>query len=481
MHHRRKDMKKIASILFISALLICVLALASCEIFGGGETITTTNPEHVHEFIDREVKPTCASEGYTEHTCEGCGYVYQDDFVEADTSKHKFKVVETVDPTCFKEGYKRSVCSVCGEEEIETLEPKHTFSDEWTTVKAATCTTEGEKRCYCENCTVYKSETIPVTHNYDMGAGVVTDPTCTSEGYTTYTCLSCGHTKRENYTSKISHEFGEWTKTADPTCTTQGEDRRYCENCSAYEVRYTGYKHDYKMEYIPPTCHEQGCTRYVCQICGDVKIDQYVPVRHTFGDWETYIAPTCSTQGLERRYCTGEDCDAFEERIVEPRHIYDIVEVVAPTKTSSGYTKHSCECGLYYIDDIVSTAGSEGLVYEIKTTWDAEQGKYINTYVVTDLGTCTDTEVVIPYMHNGLVVTGISYAAFKDCDNITAIYLPASITSIGNTSLWNCDNLKLISFEGTLEDWNNISKSTYWDYGLTGHKVVCIDGILEFD
>lgn len=470
-------MKRIISVLFVSALLLCTLMLASCDFDIFHKETTTTTPEHVHSFTSNTVAPTCTSEGYTEYVCEGCGYVYQDSFVNPTDTKHQYVKVETVAPTCFTQGYTREVCSICGDENIEYTAPEHKWGN-WEEVVHATCTTAGEARRYCQLCTAYDSKEIDPAHSYDMKNGVVTEPTCTSGGYTTYACTECGHTMQDKFTSKLEHEFGSWKTVSTGTCHELGVDKRTCEHCDAYETRYTGYQHDLKMVYVIPTCTEPGCMKYVCNNCDFEQVIEVVTVDHTYGEWKTYIAPTCSTQGLERRYCT---CGAFEERITDPEHVYDIVEVVEPTRTSSGYTKHSCECGDCYIDTIVSTAGSEGLEYKLQTVYDSETKTYIKSYVVTGIGECTDTEIVVPYMHDGIVVEGIYYNAFYDLDNITAIYLPASIKSIGNKSLWNCDNLKLINFEGTLDEWDAISKADSWNFGLSALKLVCLDGSRKYD
>ncbi len=64
-----------------------------------------------------------------------------------------------------------------------------------------------------------------------------------------------------------------------------------------------------------------------------------------------------------------------------------------------------------------------------------------NTYEVTDMGDCTDTELVIPNEHNGKAVTRIGEVAFKNKSNLTSVVIPDSVTSIGNHAFYGCDNL----------------------------------------
>ena len=55
--------------------------------------------------------------------------------------------------------------------------------------------------------------------------------------------------------------------------------------------------------------------------------------------------------------------------------------------------------------DSNDTVGSEGLTYELNIHKDG--------YIVTGMGTCTDTRVVIPSTYNGLPVMSIAKGAFS--------------------------------------------------------------------
>ena len=98
----------------------------------------------------------------------------------------------------------------------------------------------------------------------------------------------------------------------------------------------------------------------------------------------------------------------------------------------------SCECGAveeewtaepHNIVDHICTVcgmetGSEGLEYELN----AEENGYILVY----LGDCTDTEIYIPSMYNGLPVVGIGYSVFENCMHITSVHIPDSVRFIGS-------------------------------------------------
>ena len=67
-----------------------------------------------------------------------------------------------------------------------------------------------------------------------------------------------------------------------------------------------------------------------------------------------------------------------------------------------------------------------------------------DTYAVTGIGDCTDTEIVIPSSYNGKAVTSIGDRAFRLCRGLTSIAIPDGITSIGNGAFVNCSNLTSI-------------------------------------
>ena len=65
-------------------------------------------------------------------------------------------------------------------------------------------------------------------------------------------------------------------------------------------------------------------------------------------------------------------------------------------------------------------------------------------YIVTGIGTCVDTEIVIPDRYEGLPVVAIGYGAFNWCNNLLYVTIPDSVTSIGDYAFRNCNNMTSI-------------------------------------
>ena len=63
-------------------------------------------------------------------------------------------------------------------------------------------------------------------------------------------------------------------------------------------------------------------------------------------------------------------------------------------------------------------------------------------------------------------VTIIGDQAFYMCRGLGNIIIPKSVTSIGQETFSYCDNLKIIRFNGTSEEWDNIEKGDLWNYGI---------------
>ena len=67
-----------------------------------------------------------------------------------------------------------------------------------------------------------------------------------------------------------------------------------------------------------------------------------------------------------------------------------------------------------------------------------------DTYEVTGIGDCMDTEIIIPSSYNGKAVTSIGDYAFDYCDSLTSIEIPDSVTSIGKEAFFYCSSLTSI-------------------------------------
>ena len=209
-----------------------------------------------------------------------------------------------------------------------------------------------------------------------------------------------------------------------------------------------------------PTCQESGLTEGIkCNICGVMVVPQVT---------------------IEKLECTPGEWIIDKES----------------TKTEDGLKHNNCTMCGNVVKEVVIYAGSVGLECRIRS--------YEDTYAIVGIGTCTDTEIVIPKYIDGYLVTKIDTGAFAGCTTITSIIIPADMGSIGTqwfegcTALssvtipgditdiyWNafngCTSLESLDFDGTVEQWNAVVKHSGWDVDTGDYTVYCTDGEITKD
>ena len=76
---------------------------------------------------------------------------------------------------------------------------------------------------------------------------------------------------------------------------------------------------------------------------------------------------------------------------------------------------------------------------------------------------------------NNPFTTIIDYC-FEYQTKLTSIILPNSVTSIGSKVFFECSAPTSITFTGTMEEWNSITKASDWNYNTPATVIHCTDG-----
>ena len=74
-------------------------------------------------------------------------------------------------------------------------------------------------------------------------------------------------------------------------------------------------------------------------------------------------------------------------------------------------------------------------------------------------------------------VTSIGKLAFVYCGSLKLVAIGGGVTSIGSSAFWYCESLERVTFAGSVEQWQKVSKGSWWNSGcplLT--KVDCAGG-----
>ena len=222
-------------------------------------------------------------------------------------------------------------------------------------------------------------------------------------------------------------------------------------------------EHDYVKIVTAPTCTNGGYTTYVCE-CGDSYVaDITDAIGHNYVP--TVTNPTCTNVGYTTYAC--ECGDSYVADITDAIGHNYVPVVTNPTCITGGYTTYTCECGDSYVADIKGATGHKyvdgvcSYCGEKDPNYNPQAPDYSagleytsngdGTCYVSGIGTCTDTDIVIPSVSpTGDRVVGIGAHAFENCVNIVSVVIPEGVTYISHISegwarsFYGCVNLERI-------------------------------------
>lgn len=315
--------------------------------------------------------------------------------------EHVESIDAAVDPTCTEKGLTEGKrCSKCGkilqaQNEIPALGHDIEHHDG----QPATCTEKGWKAydtCKREGCDYTTYEEIAALGHTGGKA------TCTEQA----TCSVCG----EKYGNTLEHNYGTLIPQTNATCSATGIRSHY--KCSSCNKLFADDEHKTEI----------------------TESDLIIPVdenAHDFGKWtrndgaETHTR-VCSfnNEHSETENCQGGTATCTEQAVCE--------------KCNAKYgelAKHD------YKDGVCTVCGAERANEELKYSLNSDG----TAYTVTGIGTCTDTEIIIPSEYNAKPVTRIGSDAFRGCKGLTSITIPDSATSIGDYAFLGCTGLTSVT------------------------------------
>ncbi|MBE6983110.1 MAG: leucine-rich repeat domain-containing protein [Ruminococcaceae bacterium] len=135
---------------------------------------------------------------------------------------------------------------------------------------------------------------------------------------------------------------------------------------------------------------------------------------------------------------TCKDCRATEGEVIA--HNWQDATCTKP-ETCEGYGATAGEVlGHTWKNGKCTECGapkpSEGLAFTLGNR---------NYYIVSGIGSCKDTHIIIPDVYKGFPVTAIGESAFNSCESLTEITIPDSVKSIGLYAFASCKNLGSIT------------------------------------
>lgn len=235
--------------------------------------------DHIAQFADTVVAPTCTEQGYTHHVCtvKGCTYAPVDDTYVAATD-HTWVKTQTNPPTCTEQGTAFYKCSACGATRTEKIAALGHDLSRCDLVPDATCTQPGRAVGTCARCDVKIDEVIPAKgHDYSYAETSVA-PTCTEPGHYKGTCPTCGK-DYDDVVPALGHDWGEWVTSIEPTVSTVGYRYHVCnrDGCGYREGEDIPKLHTHTWDAgvvtQKPTAAEPGVRIYTCTVCGQTRTE----------------------------------------------------------------------------------------------------------------------------------------------------------------------------------------------------------------
>lgn len=234
--------------------------------------------DHIAQFADTVVDPTCTEQGYTHHVCtvKGCTYAPVDDTYVAATD-HTWVKTQTNPPACTEQGTVFYKCSACGATRTEKIAALGHDLSRCDLLPDATCTQPGRAVGTCARCGVKIDEVIPAKgHDYSYKSASSTEPTCTETGRYQGTCPRCGKDYNDTIPA-LGHDWGEWVVAQEPTAETTGYRYHLCARCNTREGEDIPKLHEHAWNAgvvtQKPTATEPGVKTFTCTICSATKTE----------------------------------------------------------------------------------------------------------------------------------------------------------------------------------------------------------------
>lgn len=278
----------------------------------------------------------------------------------------------------------------------------------------------------------------------------VIKPTCSAEGYTLYSCTSCIYRAKSDIVPPLSEGGHNYVDLV-------------CEYCNDFLSEQAVDTLDLEFEKM---VDDEGNESYVVMGVGAEK--------------HRYVKIPSHHEGLP---VTKICAEAFKRYKEIPEYIYIIIP---DTVTYIG------ESAFEYCPNLLSIVIPDSVTYVgERAFWDCQK---IQSLTIAGLKGPISNFAFVALMSITTLeipegVTEIGVSSFADCENLVSITLPSTLEYIYHGAFENCGKLQRIDYNGTVEQWNRITKevgmyidsptNASWD-AYTGKYIVhCLDGIVH--
>lgn len=422
-----------------------------------------------HNFVETVVEPTCTSVGSKTYTCEKCGYSYSSSIAKL---PHNYEDV-TTEPTCTQKGVTVHTCKDCG------------YS--------------------------YRTEIAIIPHDYEVE---VIEPTCTENGKNVYNCKNCDYSYETEGAAKLGHSFKDGIcercgittfslgvlldENNEIICTLEeaGIDLNQTGMYNTKSLSYNIKNYPNAVTIVIPEnittiksdmlSHESKTLRNVILPATLEKIEGYALGKVSNLDSVTILGENPNFK-MENGALLSKDGtvlylglegSSIPESVttIAPYAFYysnDVnLEIPSNVKNIGEYAFYSAATKNITIPDTVEKIGYHAFynverIYYYGDLQYPSDDRYWGAINMNDSFTLTSSNVDLVNPVGDVVlstvevdgqtytITGIDYGAFRDCKELTSIYIPDTVDYISSYVFKNCTSLSKIYL-----DFNDINSKT---------------------
>ena len=408
-------------------------------------------PNHRCQFEEWHVSKSasCTELGIVQRTCT-CGNVQTAYLEMVDHEFGDYYLAQESD--CYNFGILEAICNNCN---TTITKPngyiKHTYPD-WTVDRPMTCLQNGSRHRYCTVCKQYVREEIFTTgHNYHS---INIAPTAGKDGYTLYTCMSCNYV----YTDNIRHALGSEGLLYELIEEEKG---------TFYEVVGLGTCRDEHV-YIPS--QYQGIP--VKSIGENAFANSKTVKTLTIPDTILKVGANVFYNSNIETVHYGSVYSSINNEFFANSNVKKVVftNTIVPSFILSHALSVETVILSNSVQTIMSNAFSESGLKHI------EYGNGLKQVGAEAFNGCKNLTML-----KWPSVSNISTGALNMCVGLETLYLSSDTKTFELSALRNCVALNTIYFDGNMHTWQNIAKSTGWDYNTNSFQIVCSDGTIYKD